>query len=91
MGTADEPVRIAQGVVGEVLGDELVLLNLETGHYYSLNATGRRIWTLVGEAEDPASLPQRLAEEFGIPIERARRDLSVFLSTLEDRGLVTKA
>jgi hypothetical protein len=37
----------APQVVGEVLDDEVILVNLENGAYYSLNSTGSEIWVLI--------------------------------------------
>jgi hypothetical protein len=65
-----------------------VLLNLETGAYYRLNATGAAIWELL---EAPASVDDvsvGLAVEVTKEASELQGDVEWFLGELTGRGLV---
>lgn len=52
-------------VTFRVLDDGAVLVNHETGHYYTLNATGTFLWELLAQRElTRAELITALAQEF---------------------------
>jgi len=70
------------------LGEECVLLNVETGVYYGLEAVGRRIWELI---EPPCSLAQvveRLVQEYDVSAEACTAETERLLRELADVGLV---
>ncbi len=63
--------RPKPNVLVRELGGEAVLLDIETGRYFGLNATGVRIWALLGEGEELATDPR--AAGGGVRVG-ARRD-----------------
>ena len=78
-------------VIHTQLGEgQAVLLHLETHKYYSLNATGRLVWDLLGQGETQDALSSRIAEEYGIPVERAAADVKRIVRQLSDAGLLLK-
>jgi len=42
--TLETPFTIPEGVVSREIEGETVLLNLESGRYFGLNAVGTRVW-----------------------------------------------
>lgn len=81
-------LRIPEHVVFRRFGDQTVLLNLETGQYHGVNATGGRILELLGEIHDPAETALRVAEEFGVAVERVSADVDQLCRALLERGLI---
>ena len=74
--TSDQRVQLHPQVVDTDLdGDELALLHLETKTYYSLNATGRRIWNGLKQQLSLSEISSRLQEEFQVDAQTA--DVSV--------------
>ena len=70
--TLDERIRPDQEVVDtELEGQETVLLHLQTKVYFSLNATGTRIWHGMKQDLTLQQISRRLQEEFGIEAELA--------------------
>lgn len=81
--------RRSPGVLSRDLGDGAVLLDLASGRYFELNATGMRIWNLLGEEAGPAGrLLERLKSEFEGSEDELTEDLVAILRELEEQGLV---
>jgi len=68
--------------------DEIVMMSVEMGQYYNLNAVGGRIWHLL---ETPRSLDQivsALADIYEAPKETIHAEVAAFLARLEREGLL---
>ncbi|MDP8924736.1 MAG: PqqD family protein [Chloroflexota bacterium] len=74
-------------VAGAELGDELVLLNVETGVYFGLDAVGADIWKLLAKGATESEIVDRLLAEYDVEPGRLRAELAAFLAALEDKGL----
>jgi coenzyme PQQ synthesis protein D (PqqD) len=68
---------------------ETVVLNLQSGKYHGLNRVGGRMLEVIEKSETVGDAAEKLATEFGQPIERIEADLSEFCSDLAERGLIT--
>jgi hypothetical protein len=67
-----------------------VLLNPDTGMYHMLNRTGR---ALVVEIENGSPVEDAIvviADRWAAPEDTVRQDVQVFLTALEERGLVER-
>lgn len=80
--------RISPHVRASISGDGLVLLDVHGGYVLASNAIGARIWQSIEGDADCASIADRLAADFGIPIDRAEHDVVAFITALKMRGLV---
>jgi hypothetical protein len=56
--------QIAPHVVREVFDDEVIIINMESGNYFSLNNTGAYVWTLIEAGYAADSIVGRMCEEF---------------------------
>jgi hypothetical protein len=83
-------IRPSKDVVSRRVGEEIVLVHLESEEMYSLNQTGARAWELLGEGHDEESIEATLADEYAIEREDARRELDALLGELERCGLVER-
>jgi hypothetical protein len=82
--------RIPDGVLHQPLQDELVLLNLQTGVYFGLNAVGARVWQLI-QASPDAPLQQvldTLMGEFDVASDRCAQDLLALVARLQENRLL---
>ncbi len=86
--TLDDSVRVSADVVHRLIGEETVLLNLETGHYYGLDPVGSRIWELLSEHGSLATAFETLSAEFEVAPEQLRQDLILLTQELCDKRLV---
>ena len=71
--------------------DELVLLDLRTQTYLSLNRTGARLWPLMIEGTDRAALVASLRERHNVPVEVAERDVDALVAQLREADLLLPA
>jgi hypothetical protein len=85
----DATVQIPEDVVFRELDGEAVILNLESGMYFGLDAVGTRIWQLLDAHRTLRRTLEALEEEFDSPPERLASDLTEFVGQLHARGLVT--
>lgn len=69
-------------------GGEVVALDMATASYYTTNAAGRELWTLLARGATRSELVGRLVEEFGIDVEQAEADVDAFLGELADQKLL---
>jgi hypothetical protein len=79
---------VDKSVLSADLEGETVLLNLETGVYFGLDEVGTAIWNALEAGASVDEIVSRLLEEFEVEADRARSDVSKFLSSLEERGLI---
>lgn len=70
------------------MGEETVMMSIEKGEYYGLDAIGRRVWELLETTQTVSSLCSRLCEEFEVTQEQCSRDVLTFLQTLAEKDLI---
>jgi hypothetical protein len=85
-----ENIQRARDMPAARLGDNLLMMSLERGQYFSLNAVGTRIWELLEKPTTDAALLNRLIAEYDVPEEVCAEQLAVFLTRLQERGLLAK-
>lgn len=86
--TLDARVRIPEGVMGQRVGEEVVLLNLENGVYYGLDPVGSRIWHLLAQGGALRSAFQTVLEEYEVTPGQLEADVLSLVEELEEHGLV---
>lgn len=74
--------------VSTSIGGESVILGLNDGVYYGLDAVGARVWSLIAEPVSVADLTAAVVAEFDVSPEQCERDLLALLEDLGRRGLV---
>ena len=85
---SDPSVRPAADLVSKRLGDEIVLVNLQSDQMYELNTTGARIWELLQSARPIPEISRRLSAEFGVDEEQALTHVERMVNTLRAEGLI---
>jgi hypothetical protein len=86
--TLDSRVVASDDQVHTSLGDEAVILGLQDGVYYGLEAVGARVWSLLSVPRRVSEIIALLVEEFDVSAERCERDVLAFLGDLGERGLI---
>ena len=74
--------------VSSDLAGETIILNLKAGMYYSLDAVGSRIWSLIQEKRSVRDLRNIIFEEYKVEFDRCESDLLALLQELYASGLV---
>jgi hypothetical protein len=80
---------VPEHVVFRSFEAETLLLNLESGQYHGLNATGGRMLELLKETGGEVSASvARLAQEYELEAAAIATDMADFCLSLEERGLL---
>ena len=83
--------RKAEGRFSETeIDDEVVVMNLESGEFFSLTGTARAIWQLIDGTRDRGALLAELAGDFEAEQAEIAADLDPFLETLGAAGLIVR-
>lgn len=70
------------------MGDDCVLLHLETGYYYTLNPVGRFIWDLLASPLQMAEVIARVTDEYDVDGKTAGADVEEILTDLAQENLI---
>ena len=70
------------------MGDEVAILNSETGTYFGLDPIGSRIWCLMAEGVAIDEVVSTLLSEYQVDEQRVRDDLRELIEQLSARSLV---
>jgi len=82
------PVVLSSDTVVRSVGEETVLLNLQTEQYYVLNDVGSRVLHHLTSGATPAEAIERLAEEYDVGRDRLQRDVERVIEDLLAAALV---
>ena len=85
----DSTVSPSDDAVFRELEGESVLLNLETGMYYGLDAVGTRAWQLAAVAGSLRAVRDALVDEYDAAPDVIERDLLSLADALVGKGLWT--
>lgn len=85
---ANTVVSATPNLVSTGAGDELVILNFETGQYHGLDAVGAFVWRLVLESTTIEAIERRLLAEYDVDEATGRADVDRLVRELHARGLV---
>ena len=88
---ASTRIRRGPRVLSRRSGDETVLLDMDSEHYFGLDAVGSTCWALIDASDDGATFGALLTAvlaEFEVDPAVAERDLRVLVAELLGSGLV---
>ncbi len=84
-------VRVAEGVLGERLGVEAVVLDTRTGRYFRLSETGARLWQLLEVGMSLSEATSRLLAEYDVDAQTLERDVAELVAELVAERLLVLA
>jgi hypothetical protein len=93
-GRAGKPAacpRRREGVAAQFADGEAVLLDIESGEYFSLNSVGSRIWELCDGTRSTAEIVSVICDEFDVAEKVATADTREILGELRKCKLVVEA
>lgn len=86
----DTLLRRAEPIMHTDLGDKTVMMDLEQGNYYGLNAVGARIWALLEEPASIESLCAQLVTEFQVEPDECAKTVTGFVESLIERDILVR-
>src|SRR5512134_3928150 len=78
----------APHVAAEVISDEVMIVNLEVGHYYSLRDTGAEVWSLIEQGFTSAEIVGILEARYQSDPAEMKRAVASFLEELENEKII---
>lgn len=83
-----QTIEISPDVLFQEVGGETVLLDLESEHYFGLDAVGTRIWGLLGEGASVGAVVDTLLQEYEVERATLEADVAELISRLAEAGLI---
>ena len=78
-------------VVFESFADEVVLINLSSGNYYSADKVGKAVIEMLAERRALAEIVSDLAAKYNLSRTEIEQGLGSFIAALETEGLIVPA
>lgn len=78
----------AERLLVQEVGEEMVILDLDSEQYFALDQVGLRFWQLLDEEPSLEALIDRLGQEYAVERERLAADMEHFVARLLAQGLV---
>jgi hypothetical protein len=85
---SDSVLSAPEHVLVRKAGDETVLLNLRSEHYYGLEGVGARFWELVEAHKTFGEAVDVLLTEYDISVDALTDDLAELSMDLRENGLL---
>jgi hypothetical protein len=82
------PLQPVPDVIAQRVGDEVIIVNLQTNRMHSLNRTGARFWDLLTTGHDLARIHAQLLSEFDVDPAELDREIDTLVASLMKAGLV---
>jgi hypothetical protein len=70
------------------VNNELVVLNLQSGEYFTFNDVGRLIWLTLNDGKSVEDIAKALVDQYSTTEEKAMLDVRSFISNLLSEGLL---
>ena len=78
----------APDVAWEAFDGEVVIINLQSGHYFSARGSAALIWQALAAGASPAEIDVRMASAFDAPASAMQGPVGAFIGDLLERALI---
>jgi hypothetical protein len=85
----DTKLTIPPQVMSRLVGDETVLLDLESGIYFGLDGVGKKIWESLAGGESLGRVVTIIVDQYEVEEAQAQADVLEFANELVQRGLLS--
>ena len=93
--TGSEKNAVAGGTIAKtdsfvesVVDGEVVLMDIDDGRFFSLDATSRRIWELLDEHQSASLICEKLLEEYEVGADQCNAAIERLIDKLVDHKMV---
>lgn len=83
--------RISPKVIARCVGEEAVILKLETGVYFGLDPVGTRVWQLLETGDTLTQICEVMFKEYDVSRKDLERDVLDLVEQLLEKQLLTAA
>jgi hypothetical protein len=81
--------RRKDGLLVSELGNEMVMMDIESGNYIGLNETGRAIWEMIEEPVKVDDLIKQLTTKYEISYEECSADTLEYLNKMDEQRILS--
>jgi hypothetical protein len=78
----------APQVISETVGDETMIVNLSTGHYFNLRDAGIDVWARITQGSSVSETVADLERRYDAPTEEMAAAVRGLVAELEQEGLI---
>ena len=78
-------------IASRKVADEVVLLNVKTSDYYSMNPTAVLVWDLIGRNKDLEEIVGTVTTEFDADAGKVRKDVLELIKKLEAEQIIIRS
>lgn len=86
--TAHSQVVRNEGIVEAEIDGETVMMSIENGAYYGLDAIASRIWALLERPLSVQNICELLVLEFDVDMAQCQQDVLSFLTDMAERKVI---
>lgn len=80
--------RVPESVITTEVGDTIIVLDLDTGTYFSMSGTAADIWRGAAEGSCAEEIARSLVETYEVDLPKAAADVRDFLKSASTHGLL---
>ena len=81
-------VSRSQNMIAADVGDEAVILDIQSGYFFQLNRTAALVWGLLETPISTGALCEKMAEAHSVDPAICRGDMMEFIADMRDRSLI---
>jgi hypothetical protein len=81
-------VKNEPNVISETMGDETIIVDLASGHYYSLRESNVDVWECLERGYDEDEIAGVLSERYGAANSELGESVAAVVAQLRDEGLI---
>lgn len=84
----EQKLEINPEIILQDVDDQTILLNPNTGQIFGLDRVSTRVWELLAEKADLASVKKQMLLDFEVEEDQLSRDLEVYFGQLLELELI---
>jgi len=89
--TMNSVVKRRPEIVHSDMDGEIVMMSIEQGEYYGIDAIGAEIWTMLEEARSIREICASLCERYDVDESVCQQDVMRFLEQMVERKIIETA
>lgn len=81
-------MKILENIVWRDVDNEVVILDIESGNYFTLDGVGRMIWKHLADGNSIADTTEAVINEYDVSEENAKSDIEGLIEQLKEEKII---
>jgi hypothetical protein len=86
--SVESTFSIPESVAWRNVNEEIVILKLKSGEYYTLNEIGQHIWQGISDQQNVESILKQIVDQFDVTYDKVKEDVMRFLENMLKESIV---